>query len=523
MKNFKKITILLSALTLSYAIGVLGSCKKEEPTPPPAPNTGDYIFPADDDPIVYRQINDGTGDAFDRYECKEGYYQLEHPGNDTELFYSFSVDQIGLYALYTMNSYTESDGVCIMRYDASGQYIPTDDEGNYVGEEADLVPEKNVYYSKVNCSNRYASQNDLASWRATFGIKSAKATTITVRFVRIGDHVKEPETITSLVYATQLKGRVLNSVIGEYDNTIDSKQAIPVPYDSSFFYDENYTFEVQKLNSTEKETVKGFYRMGTKENPGDVIYVAINSNPSRIFTDAAFTNICYDGGRLSVTVGTDEDGNYLANDYLHFFMNDGGVESAEKDTSKLCYQNCANVDTPAINDNTQVGMHPVNQELYEFLKAYTAAHPPLSQTDATKYADTLWFAPCYYYDDVIFGSSTYPFNLTQDTHTAQWTENFTELHYNIKWVVEDSEITSGKFKLTCTTENAVILYNKINYYVVGGKFVVYDKNGVASTPIDYIEMQADATSGATFSVAYDDGNGQYIPPVEGVTFTIEKL
>ena len=90
-------------------------------------------------------------------------------------------------------------------------------------------------------------------------------------------------------------------------------------------------------------------------------------------------------------------------------------------------------------------------------------------------------------------------------------------------MVENSEITSGKFKLTCTTENAVILYNKINYYVVGGKFVVYDKNGVASTPIDYIEMQADATSGATFSVAYDDGNGQYIPPVEGVTFTIEKL
>lgn len=531
MMKTKKLSVLFSALALCLAIGGMASCKEEEP-PPPAPEESEFIFPADDDPITYRNINEGSGTQYDRYECREGYYELEHPGNGTEVFYSFSVSQTGLYALYTLDTIAESDGVTIMRYDASSQYIPMDDQGNLIGEAAVLVPDKNVLYSKVNCSEKHAgTESDRRNWRATYGVTCEKAATLRVRFVRIGDPLKEAETITTKVSATELKGRVLNTQTGEYDNTIVGKQALDVPFGASVFYDENYTFEVQSLTDpTKTETVKGFYRMGTKEAPGAVVYMAIDSVPSRLFADMAFTEIYYEGGSLSVQIGTDEDGNYLVNDYVDFFMNDGGVETAAKDTSKLCYKNCANVDTEEINDNTQVGMYPVNRELYEFLTAYVKKNPPaLEAAELVTYADTLWLAPCYYYEDVVFGSSRYPHNLQEGATTAEWTEEYAQQYYNIKWVKTTTEqgieVTSGKFALACTTENAVVCYGQTNYFVVKDgedyKFVVYDEWGEIEAEYDTIELEADAATGATFSIAYIDEDTT-IPP-DGVTFTLVKI
>ncbi len=491
MKNLKKICFLLSALTLTFTAALTTACKKEEPSS--SPDYGEYIFPEDDDPITYRSVKDGDGTAFSRYECKVGYYELELPGDGVETFYSFSVMQTGMYALYTMDTISEDSGITIMRYDASIHYIPTDEDGNYIGEEADLVPEKNVLYSKVNCGEAYSEQSDLENWRATYGITSETATTLKVRFVRIGDPLKAPKEISTSIEAKELKGRILD------EEHLIGKQAIPVPFGSTYFYDEDYEMTVQSLTDSSKtDKVKGFYRMGTEEKPGEVIYMAITSVPSRMFGGNTFANIQYEGDNLSLFVEENEDGDYLVNDYVDFIMNDGGVEEGEKDTDKLCYQNCVNVMTNKLNSNTQVGMYPVNQELYDFLTLYVKNNPPaMDAEDLAAYESTLWLAPCYYYAQVRFGSEAYPNNVTTGTTTVN-VEAYSEVYYNVKWAATTGEngvaVTSGQFALTCDTENAVIFYNGINYRVT------------ASEPV-ILTLDADSTTGATFAVKYLDDKG----------------
>lgn len=487
MKTWKKLLTILSAVTCAFAC-TLAACKDDEggndtpPTPAPAPETpSDYIFPEDDDPIQKLSYKGGNGTRYDPFECQEGYYSIRLPKN-RETFFSFSVSKPGIYAFYSM---TAAENIAMKQYDYVGAEA---DNSNSLYTDADVLGEEyakhaGVVYSTVSCGNRYFS----AAWRATFSLQSTAETTADFRFVRIGDPVKEPEYVTTKITAKEILGKA---------SAPENKTAIVVPYSTQFFYDEDYEIDVTPFAGGATVKAKGFYRMGTEDNPGAVIYAAISKNATRYLGDASFATIQYKGNNLSIYTGKNENGDYLINNYVDLIMNDGGVENGEANTTMACYKNAENAD----------GLYPVNQELYDFLNLYTSTNTPVGTADESKY----WLAPCYYYADVVLGSREYPNGLSTTGTTTVNVPEFSAVYYNVKWTTQintdtGTAISQGYYTLTCNTPNAVIFFDEYNYFV--------NELGEVS-----ITFETDAVDGRTFGVKYYDG----IATSGEVTFTITQ-
>ncbi len=493
MKKLKKLTILLSSLALAFSLLGFASCKEDTPPTPPADggdDTAEFVFPDDDATIVWKNTRNGNGSPDNRFEANEGYYKITLEPNK-ELFYEFSVSQTGLYALYTMSAV---DGVTITQYDASSQYIPTDDNGNYFGNEAVVVPEEygdkaGVLYSKINCSARY--YNDY--WRATYGFEATTAQTVEIRFVRIGDALHEPEDIVTNVSATELKGKFFNNP--NEDST--GKDVATVPFNSKFFYDENYEIQVTPFAGGAPVTVKGFYRMGTKEEPKGLIYVMLTEPPARMF-DITFVDLIANGASLRLYTATAENGDILYNDYEDFLMKGTG------DSTKACYENAVNAD----------GLYPVNQELYEFLNYYVDARGFKDMTDEVKasYPNALWLAPCYYYGNVSNGSEAYPYKLSVGNNSITLQkENY--VYYNAKWERElnantNTYINEGYYRIICENPDVIVKFTNDSAH----------KNYTSAELTDGVQFETDAYEGVTLMFLYT-GNQEETT----VAITIEKV
>ena len=364
-----------------------------------------------------------------------------------------------------------ANGISLKQFDYIGAET---DNSNSLYKDADVLSDEygtraGVAYATVNCGERYFSP----AWRANFSLVATTETTADFRFVRIGDPIAEPEYITTKITAKEVFGKA---------SAPENKTAIAVPYSSAFFYDKDYEMQVTPFNGGEAVTVKGFYRMGSESNPGEVIYAAITKTIDRYLGGASFATIQYKGNNLSLYTGKNEKGDYLINSYVDFIMNDGGVENGTANTSMACYQNAVNAD----------GLYPVNQELYEFLSLYTKTNNPTGASDEEKF----WLAPCYYYTTVVLGSREYPHNLTTGTTTVTVPE-FSTVYYNVKWQSSvntgtGTSITQGYYTLSCNTPNAVIFFDGQNYFV--------NESGQVS-----ITFETDSTSGKTFGVKYYDG------------------
>ena len=474
MKTWKKLFTILSVVTCACAL-TFAACKEDEtgggddPAPAPAPETpSDYVFPEDDDPIQKLSYKGGNGTRFDPYECEEGYYSIRLP-KDRETFFSFSVEQPGIYAFYSMDA---ADGIALKQYDYVGAET---DNSNSLYTDADILSEEygqraGVVYSTVNCGERYFN----LAWRANFSLQSTAETTADFRFVRIGDPVAEPEYVTTKITAKEILGKA---------SAPENKTAIVVPYSTEFFYDEDYEMEVTPLDGGAAVKAKGFYRMGTENAPGEVIYAAITKNVSRYLGDASFATIQYKGNNLSLYTGKNENGDYLINDYVDFIMNDGGTENGTANTTMACYQNVVNAD----------GLYPVNQELYEFLRLYTSTNNPAGTADEDKY----WLAPCYYYTEVVLGSREYPHTLNTLGNTTVTVPELSTVYYSVKWQTTvnsgtGTSITQGYYTLTCNTPNAVVFFEGHNYFV----------NDLGEVTITF---ETDAVDGRTFGLKYFDG------------------
>lgn len=473
-----KWTILLATLALGATFIGLGACGEETPvtpTPAPTPTPGnsatDFIFPADASPIVWSEPTYGDGSAFGgRYACKEGYYEVQLPAG-TEMFYEFSVESTGLYALYTTSVV---EGITITQYDASIQYIPTDEDGNFIGNEAVEVPVGNgdkagVLYSKINCPQKYYNEN----WRATYGFISESAQTIKVRFVRIGDELHVPENIITTVQTEEVEGKFY------LDPNVETpvNDIAPVPFSVKYFYDEDYEIQVTPFSGGEPVTVKGFYRIGTKEKPGEVIYAMLTDIPVRMF-DTSFVELLNKGTSLRLQSGVADNGDYLIDDYIDFIMSNGN-------NTKACYQN-------AVNDK---GLYPVNQELYKFLNAYVSARGCAGMTEAEQkaYPDAMWLAPCYFYGDMSNGTEQYPFALNYgDNQITLQKQSY--VFYNVRWEKTTNESTGkdvnqGFVTLSCDNPSVVL------------KFVNDDTHKNYSAPFE-ISVETDILSGATVMLLY---------------------
>ena len=437
MKLFKAITLFLST---AFVFGALTTCNapqnsSQSSTPSSSSSSSaeeeKYVYPADNFKDWATPLS-GDGSDYNRYECVEGYYQIELPAN-REVFYSFAVRSEGQYALYSLDG---ANGVTVTRYDAHSHYIPTDDNGRYVGEQADATEGDN-FYSRVNCSTKHFN----TQWRATYGFKSTSATTVKVRFVWFDEALPDPQTIETKITAKEIVGVAADGETG--------KTAIVVPYTSDYFYDADCELAFTPIGGGEPVYKKGFYRLGTPEKKGEIIYVAITSVPERMF-DKTFATIQYDGNNLTLQTGTAANGDYLVNNYVDFIMSNGGeVDNAnggipvEGDPTKLCYENVTNKD----------GLYPVNRELFEFLQYYVQKNS-VPSIDESVAKSAYWLAPCYYYAAVETGSKNHPLPLqTGDTQIEIEENGYTYC------AIADN----GTFTLSCNTVGASAAINGVRH------------------------------------------------------------
>lgn len=383
-----------------YENGVCESCQQpaEYPTAPAE--------------ITYSAPLSGNGSAYldegGRWECKEGYYEINL--NATENWLSFSVSNIGQYALYSIEN---TNGVTVERYDASANYItPTpyparvDDDGNV--------------HSTVNCAKAYSSENDLANWRATYKVSGNVGDVIKLRFVRIADPAWTPDYIRIQQYAKQIKGVATD--MG------DTFAKVEVPYESAYFYDET----------------DGYYYLGTKEARGAQIYVDIK-NANRFLTDISILELLGDSNGFLLSQGQNADGDYILYDYSSMFL----VSQAN---GNACYESNLN----------KHGMYPLNKELYDFLNEYVQAKGNDSTWGVT--LDKAWLAPCFYYMELETGTENRPHAITDlsDTKTVN-VSSYT--YFNLKYGKADyeSNYRSSYVTITLSDPNAYIQIGKYNY------------------------------------------------------------
>ena len=425
------------------------------------------IFPEAPASIEYVPLT-GAGGEFTRYECQEGYYEVTVHQDDTEEdtagveWLSFSVPSAGQYALYTVAENDElSEAVKIVRHDASFSYIPPN------GHEARKLDDGN-YYSSVNCGTAEWSNN----WRATFAVHANAEETVRVRFVRIGDPIWSPSYVYEDAYAEEINGvKAPEPASGEILK--------PVEYETEYFYD---------------ETV-GYYRMGTKENPGKIIYAAITADAPRVFADGALTDVYLGGGgNYSFHYGNTVEGDYKIKNYGWFLLSNGGLGTLDEhrtfipnpsDPTANCYENFVNSD----------GMYPVTQELHELLVLYTKANKPSdlsSVTDPDVLANA-WLAFCSYYEKANDGTVNSPYQIGLG-EVEVTTKGMSFTYYTVKL-----ETTQDAYYNVSTTQQGAIIY-------INGEAYGQDGNGFS------VDFQIETQAGTTFYIIMQD--------YSKVTFTI---
>ena len=365
--------------------------------------------------------NGETGEEYNRYEVEigdnGGYYEFEISQEKT--WVSLSVPEAGQYAIYTIDT---PENTTVTRYDASTFYIPPTGETARTLSDEGFLP-AGTLFSDVNCSTTHWN----AQWRATWAIEAPNGSTVKVRFVCLGDPAWIPQYVYEDVIPTEINGKKAPEAEEAY-------VPVTVPYESEYFYDEDC----------------GYYRMGSKENAGEIIYVAITAPAARLLGEKSFTNIQYEGNNLSLGDGTTEDGDYLVKNYVPFIMNNGGDQNAEADKQANCYQNYVNSD----------GLYPVTQELYRFLNLYVGKNRPFDIPDELwsneiNRKQSAWLSACYYYDELTLGSIDRPIEITAEQFNTDITVN------TIEWDYVYYTVTAGEkaCAITSTESNSLIIVN----------------------------------------------------------------
>lgn len=413
-----------------------------------------FVFPTLETNPTYTDVWDdsvggGNGGAFSRRQLKtDVYYTLDVPVTNElaeidGVWISVPASELGQYALLTIGG---ANNVTIERFDASEQYIPGDENG-YIGIPA-IQHENGETFSNVSCNEKYWS----SSWRATWRFSTTTPNT-SVKFIitKIADTEWTPEYIHETVLPKQINNVTANE-------PADGFTKIAVDYNDSYYFDE----------------WNGVYRRGTKAEPGEVIYMAISSEAPRLLGEKAFTGIQEEGNNLSFSVGKDERGNYLFQDYHAFLL-------ASESQDGNAYENFVN----------SQGLYPVTQELYDFLQLYMTKNRPYDipndiWEDETSRLQKAWLAPCYYYAMLTPGTEDNPYLITELGTFEVLTPKYDIVYYTIKYT-DDTAADSYTLVLTC--EDAA----RINV------------NGKTYTGPFRVELEVSANQGVTFYIGAKNG------------------
>ncbi len=468
MKKLKKIATLLLAMLASLSLGIAAGCDEENPSQSSAPSvTFEEDMCQNDRPHTFAMKTDDMNDKakevgqctvcgekatlpalpanqnfptmsptkdndeFTPLDLTEGCYTLEIPANG-KFWICFSAETAGQYAFYSMGNTKAT----VTRYTCAFIGIGA----CYYAADGKMVEDN--FYSYAHCSQEEVGEY----WRAVFCISGEANSSVKVCFTRIASSIWQPKSVTTIVRPTEIKG-----VKATDPSSLQALKAID--YDESYFFDESV----------------GYYRMGTKDIPGEIIYAAITKKAERIFENGSFIDALESFGRnVYLNDGYTADGNYNQLNYIPFLYNcadDNNHNNGEKNLQKNCYMNYCNKD----------GVYPVTKELYQFLNLYVRSHRPISLMDsAAEYAEELtrdwrehtnedgkdenrnkyWLAACYYYDKIETGSQENPIKL------AEGDNQITTAKYERCYAVTPKD---GEYRLVCADENVKVLVGETIY------------------------------------------------------------
>ncbi len=499
MKFIKKCTLFLTAALIAASVGAFAACggndggssslgdssqssvnesqdssssssssssSQQQPVEPEDNLEDDslFVFPEDDAEIDWITLDDlnGTGHAYiegnkSPYYATVGYYEVELTKKGKENGYThfnFSIPQSGQYALYTLSDAT---GVTLINYPHNPQYV------NYATGEDTHALKSGKLYCLYNMDDVHFSNDMLID----FAFKCTANTTLKFRFVRVGEPINPPEDIVTYITATEIQGKA---------GKPKYKKGVVVPYETEYFFDETATIEVIPFEGGDPVTVSGFYRTGTPQEPGEIIYAAINA-PNRLL-NCAFADLYSTGNGICLEIGKDPNTSAsIQRDYVDFITNDNGLNKAE-DVTLACYENAANED----------GYYPVNAEIYAFLQDYLLNQSPYF---GDEYEDgeepeesTWWLSVCYTYQDVIMGTAENPIELVEGSNTIALETPRALQYYNFK-----ATGANAYYTISCTQTNAYIVMNGTNY----------------AAPFT-LTFETNAEEGKTFSFKSADGS-----------------
>ena len=382
------------------------------------------VYPDAPDKINYRKPTATTPDMgvdpYVRFHLNEGYYEFTI-GSTGVLWVDCNVPSAGQYALYSTNS---PAGTKATDHGSNTFWI---DEAN--GAAARSLSDGN-FYASLNVSEDFWHDG----YCHIFAFRGTPDTVVQVRFVRIEDAQQSAQYATETVYPHQINGKAKDSVSG--------MQITVVPYTSKYYFDET----------------SGYYRMGTPEVPGEIIYMAITKKATRINDALAFADLATLGVGYAFHHHNDVDGTKVYRDYAWFLCNYGGIGKTsetgrdfipnEGDPNALCYENYVNND----------GVYPVTPELKEFLELYVSLNTPVSLQGETNPATlaNAWLAACYYYKGVPMGEESNPIPATPSTFKV----TTKELQYTYYAMFADAEATEARtYTATITNTNAFIYFD----------------------------------------------------------------
>ncbi len=438
-----------------HAYDEKGICERcGEALPRPTPEAGaQYVFLPDDEADVI-----GSGEEYPdpnvrysgAYQFSAGeYYEIELTSTG-ECWFEFSVSEPGHYAVV---STANPDGVTISGYTPETHYYIADggmqEDGNFV--------------AVVSCTENYWSP----AWKATYALKGKSGNKVKFFITKVAPPTWEAGYVNV--------SRTAAETLVKAEDAEDGYFPLDVPYTDEYFYDESC----------------GYYRRGNKEEPGEIIYMAITKTAPRLMGEQSFVSLQGNGAGLRCAVGKTIEGDHIIHDFAAMIYKDpayGGTENS--------YEAFVNAD----------GLYPVNKELYEFLTLYTEKNAVDDENDSLNDSNK-WLAACFYYGKLTPGCAQYPIRIQDfDTYTGTQLNIYDKLYYKFVPVADADAPESGTIncKLTVQTAGTCFWINGERHFAEDGA----------------VEFEVVITQGATIEFLHESMNADALPEI---TFTIEKV
>ena len=433
--------------------------------------------------VVIKDLEGGSGDAYDPYLISEGAYQGIFKNSNEIVYFGFRPTRPGKYVINSFDYSKSSVGY----YGNNSQYVPelpisgmTDNEdGSKANFELNfnIAIEEFISTGEVDANGDMIYQKDengnlIAGGVYLFGISTnvTEETTVSFQVKWLDDYVLE-------------RPKIENVAVTESLSQYPDKKADEVWVNA----------EINGLLTAVYNEEDGFYHVGSKNG---YILTAYISEPC-LYLDKAFTHFNEETNVNEGIVGERD------------IILDNGTKNYTKFLEE--YEKYCNSD----------GVYGVTEELKVFLENYFYANKAWIESclSSTQVLDdeSGWMFACGYYADVADsykkpwngkGTESDPYSLTANGETYEYYAKIQEnssLFYS--YAIKNSQKEVHVYVKT-TNENAVFVYNE-KEYVVNEKGLVYLEvdlgDGMATRNPNEFVFEMKSKDGAAINFVFEVG------------------